>query len=140
MPKKTAFYATVASMLMAASHGYAQSNESVTLGFMTTAETLEDGGNRLTGAVSAACKGGQGLGGAQGTITESTTKGTPGGGPCNSDIVVAGWVSGRDIPQTPCAPAGISRPNDGWKGLIHHAYFNSVVVTGGKVVCSMGGN
>ena len=62
MPKKTAFYATVASMLMAASHGYAQSNKSVTLGFMTTAETLDDGGNRLTGAVSAECKGGQGLG------------------------------------------------------------------------------
>ena len=140
MPKKTAFYATVASVLLAASFGYAQNGDSVDIGFTTTAGTLEDGGNRLTGAVSAGCKGGQGLGGAQGTITESTTKGTPGGGPCDSDIVITGSVFGRDIPQTPCAPAEISRPNGGWMHLIHHAYFDSVIVTGGKVVCSMGGN
>jgi hypothetical protein len=139
MSKKTAFHAIVASAVLAASYAYAQS-ESVEMGFTTTAQTLENDGGPLTGRVAAGCKGGQGLGGAQGTITESTTKGTPGGGPCNSNIVVTGSVSSRDGSQTPCASAEITRPNEGWMNLLHHAYFSSVIATGGKVVCSMGGN
>jgi hypothetical protein len=140
MSTKTAFHAIIASALLAASYAYAQSGESVEMGFTTVAQTLENDGGPFTGQVAAGCKGGQGLGGAQGTITESTTKGTPGGGPCNSNIVVTGSVWSRDSPQTPCASAEITRPNEGWMNLIHHAYFSSVIATGGKVVCSMGGS
>jgi hypothetical protein len=141
MPNKMTYVAPIALMLLASSSGYAQNNGSVTIGFTTVAKTLNDRGNPLQGTVRAVCKdSGAALGGASGGITTSTTKGTPGGGVCNSDYIVTGSASGLNIPEEPCASAEVSRPSGGWTRSIYYAFFDTVIVTNGMVVCTMGGN
>lgn len=94
----------------------------------------------LQGQVGAFCVDGNAkISGFDGPVTDSTTKGLPGSGYCSGGYVVRGSVSKPGSSPVECAAVTVARPQDGWNSNIHYAHFGSVVVSGDRVVCAMGG-
>lgn len=95
----------------------------------------------LWGEVKAVCMAdSRALGGYAGQVTESTSKGNPGGGECTSDFQVVGSVQiGTDGPKVQCTPKIVQRPEDGWNDGMHYAHYGAVRVSGTNVTCAMGG-
>lgn len=130
--------------LLGAQQGHTQDRaDYLTIGSTGVARPLQSS-VPLRGNVGAYCVNGNArLSGYSGPVTDSTTKGAPGSGYCSGDYVVRGSVEqpggGPGSPPVECAAQTVARPQDGWNGNIHYAHFGSVVVTGNKVVCSMGG-